>query len=77
MFEGYNGFFTLLISLMMFEAYTSIKYCFKMTLRFLYVKFTFACHFYDNKIVHIPKVLICDKTYNCVSISFKQTFYCT
>jgi len=34
---------------MMFEAYTSIKYCFKMSLRFLFVKFVFACHNYDKK----------------------------
>ena len=77
MFEGYYRFFTLLISLMMFEAYTSIKYCLKMTLGFLYVNFAFACHNYDNKNVHIPKFLICDKINNCVTISFKQTLYCT
>jgi len=32
-----------------------------MTLRFLFVKFAFACHNYDKKNVHIPKFLICDK----------------
>jgi len=48
-----------------------------MTLRFLYVKFAFACNNYDNKNVHIPKFLICDKINSLVSISSKQTFYCT
>ena len=48
-----------------------------MTLRLLFVKFAFACHNYDNKNVHIAKFLICDKINNCVSISFKQTLYCT
>jgi len=71
-FEGYYWFFTLLIILMMFEAYTSIKYCLKMSLRFLFVKFAFACHIY----VHIPKFLIGDKINNCVSIPLKQTLYC-
>ena len=33
---------------MMFKAYTSIKYLFKMSLRFLFVKFAFACHSYDK-----------------------------
>ena len=77
MFEGYYRFFTLLISLMMFEAYTLIKYCFKMTFMFLFVKFPFACHNYDIKNVHIPKFFICDKINNCVSVSLKQTLYCT
>jgi len=34
---------------MMFKAYiTSIKYCFKMSLGFLFVNFAFACHSYDK-----------------------------
>ena len=44
---------------------------------FLFVKFAFAWHNYDKKNVQIPKVLICDKFNNCVSIPFKQTLYCT
>ncbi len=75
-FEAYYRFFTLLNILIMFKAYTSIKYCFKMSLRFIFLMFAFACHNYEKKIVHIPKFLICDKIYNCVSISFKQTLYC-
>ena len=47
-----------------------------MPLRFLFVKFAFACNNYDKKNVHIPKFLICDKINNNIVFQFHSNKLC-